>query len=148
MKYIILGRWRVHEKKIRACKEKLFLLPNFIFRRPTITLQPCTGLHYVNLLLLIFIRTNQFYDAAYHLQECLRLDRNHPYATNNLAYIHILLGNNKEALYKCLEADKVNVIAHNYYCNWAIALLNQKMYSEGVDVIKRAIEEDDTNPSI
>ena len=74
------------------------------------------------------------------MEECCRLDPNHPYATNNLAYLLILLNRNKEAADACRRAANTNKLAKNYFRNWAIALLNQNQYSEAVDAVKRAIE--------
>ncbi len=75
-------------------------------------------------------------------EECSKLDVHHPYATNNRAYVCILIKKNKEASEACADAYNVNKSAHNYFRNWAIALLNQKLYGEAVEVVKRAIEAD------
>lgn len=56
------------------------------------------------------------------------------------------MGNNQEAVDKCNDAYFGNYKANNYFCNWAIALLNLKMYSEGVDAIIKAVETDKKNP--
>eukprot|EP00826_Nyctotherus_ovalis_P002142 TRINITY_DN10404_c0_g1_i10.p1 TRINITY_DN10404_c0_g1~~TRINITY_DN10404_c0_g1_i10.p1 ORF type:complete len:139 (+),score=9.53 TRINITY_DN10404_c0_g1_i10:77-493(+) len=61
---------------------------------------------------------------------------------NNLAYVCILLKKNKEASDACSEAYNSDSGAKNYLRNWAIALLNQKLYSEAVEVIKEAIGDD------
>lgn len=79
------------------------------------------------------------------MDECCRLNPNQSCATNNLAYLLILLNRNKEAAEACKRASLTNKVARNYYRNWAIALLNLKQYSEAVDVIKRAIEEEPTS---
>ena len=77
------------------------------------------------------------------MEECNRLDQNHPYATNNLAYLFILLRMYKQASDVCKKASSNNQIANNYFRNWAIALLNLNQYSDAVEVIRRAIEIDD-----
>jgi len=79
---------------------------------------------------------------------CCKLDPHHPYATNNLAYVCILLKKNKEAAEACNDAYNINRGSNNYFRNWSIALLNQKLFGEAVEVIKRAIELDPENHSI
>ena len=69
-----------------------------------------------------------------------KLDKSHPYAINNLAYLLILLKKYKEASDACAEAYMINRTAKNYFRNWSIALLNQKLYSEAVEVIKEGIK--------
>lgn len=59
-----------------------------------------------------------------------------------------MLGNNKAAQDVCNNAYLKNKRANNYFCNWAIALLNLKTHSEAVDVIKRAIDVNKKNASI
>lgn len=74
------------------------------------------------------------------MEWCCKLDPHHPYAVNNLAYLCILLKKYKEASDACTDAYSVNRAAKNYFRNWSVALLNQKLYSEAVEVIKEAIE--------
>lgn len=76
------------------------------------------------------------------LEWCCRLDPQHAHAINNLAYVCILLKKNKEASDACSEAHSSECGTRNYMRNWAIALLNQKLYSEAVEVIKEAIGDD------
>jgi len=82
------------------------------------------------------------------LKWCCKLDPHHPYAINNLAYVCILLKRYKEAADGCNEAYNTNIVARNYFRNWAIALMNQKQYSGAVEVIKEAIEHNPTSHSI
>jgi len=82
------------------------------------------------------------------MEECCRLDQNHPYATNNLAYLLILLNRNKEASDACRRAANTNKLAKNYFRNWSVALLNQNQYSDAVEAIKIAIEQEPTVASI
>jgi len=71
---------------------------------------------------------------------CNSLDQSHPYVTNNLAYIYILLAKYEEAIKVCKHASLKNPKAKNYYRNWAIGLLKLKKPHKGVEVIKKAIE--------
>lgn len=73
---------------------------------------------------------------------CIALDRSHPYATNNLAYIYILMAKYEEAARVCKCAFETNPSARNYFRNWAVALLNAKRWSKAVDAIKQAIDID------
>jgi len=88
-------------------------------------------------------RKQQYYRSVVMLEWCLKLDPNHFYVINNLSYVYILLKKNKEASEICSEAFKENRGSQNYFRNWAISLMNQKLYSDAVDVIKVAIG---TNP--
>ncbi len=81
------------------------------------------------------------------LEECCRLDPNHPHATNNLAYVLILLNRNKDASDICRRAYKTNALAKNYHRNWAVALMNLNQYSEAVDAIRIAIDFDKSSSS-
>lgn len=87
-------------------------------------------------------RKKQYYKSVVMLEWCLRLDSEHPNVVNNLSYVYILLRKNKEASEICSAAYRENRGPSNYFRNWAISLLNQRYYSEAVDVIKCAIEED------
>lgn len=71
---------------------------------------------------------------------CSSLDQSHPYVTNNLAYIYILLSKYEEAVKVCKQASLKNPKANNYFRNWAIALLKLKKPHKAVEVIKKAIE--------
>lgn len=71
---------------------------------------------------------------------CTTIDPYHPYVTNNLAYVCILLKKNKEASEACSSAYAVNPNCHNHFRNWAISLLNQKMYGEAVEIIRYLID--------
>eukprot|EP00826_Nyctotherus_ovalis_P027891 TRINITY_DN2186_c0_g3_i9.p1 TRINITY_DN2186_c0_g3~~TRINITY_DN2186_c0_g3_i9.p1 ORF type:complete len:179 (+),score=64.02 TRINITY_DN2186_c0_g3_i9:694-1230(+) len=85
-------------------------------------------------------RKKQYYKAIVMMEWCCKLDPHHPYAVNNLAYLSILLKKYKEASDACADAYAVNRSARNYFRNWAVALLNQKLFSEAVEVVKEAIE--------
>lgn len=82
------------------------------------------------------------------MEWCSKLKPNHPYVVNNLAYLYILLKKNKEASELCSEAYNLNHRLNNYFRNWAIALMNLKLYSEAVEVIRNAILSDSTSSSI
>ena len=99
-------------------------------------------------LLLIESRRKQYNDAIEKFEKCSRLDAHHPYTTNNIAYVYILLKKDKEAADACSEAYNVNRVAKNYFRNWAIALMNQKIYNEASEVIKKAIEMEPIDPSM
>ena len=90
----------------------------------------------------------KFDEAVAVMEECCQLNPNHEFATNNLAYLLILLRRDKEASEACKRASLTNKFAKNYFRNWAIALINQHQYSEAVNVIKRAIDENNTLASI
>ena len=85
-------------------------------------------------------RKEQYYLAVVMFEWCSKLDPHHPYATNNLAYVCILLKKYQEAIEACNDAYSVNRGANNYLRNWAIALLNHKKPGDAVEVIKRAID--------
>jgi len=79
---------------------------------------------------------------------CITLDPYHPYATNNLAYVCILLKKNKEASEACNNTYTINPNCHSYFRNWAISLLNQKSYGEAVEIIRYLIDIEPSSSSI
>lgn len=71
---------------------------------------------------------------------CVVLEPCHPFATSNLAYVLILLKKNKEAVEACSNAYVANPKCHNHFRNWAIALLNQRLHADAVEVIRYLID--------
>ena len=82
------------------------------------------------------------------MEWCFKLEPQHPCVTNTLTYIYILLKKYTEASDACSDTYSVNRVAKNYFRNWAISLVCQKLYSEAVMVIKEAIKNDPLNYSI
>jgi tetratricopeptide (TPR) repeat protein len=103
------------------------------------------GLLYTMFFYSSFTRTKRYNEAIAAFDECCRLDPNQAFATNNLAYLLILLKKHKEAADVCKRASLTNKVSKVYFRNWAMALLHLKQYSEAVDVIKRAIEDEPTS---
>jgi len=93
-------------------------------------------------------RCKQFQYAIECFSMCSSLNPAHPFVTNNLAYIYILLGKNDEATHCCKLAFATNPKANNYFRNWAIALLNLGKLNHAVDIIKRGIEANQIDHSI
>lgn len=106
------------------------------------------GLTYMMLYSLVYHRKKQYYKAVLMFEWCCTLNPYHPFATNNLAYVCILLKKNKEATEACSNTYTINPNCHNYFRNWAIALLNQKHYGEAVEVVRYLIDLEPSSSSI
>jgi len=103
------------------------------------------GLIYTMFFSSLSLREKRYREAVAAFDECCRLDPAQAYATSNLAYLLILLKKFKQAADICKRTSLANKSSKIFFRNWAMALLNLKQYSEAVNVIKSAIEDEPTS---
>ena len=93
---------------------------------------------------LTYFKDEKYSSAVDHLKICIQLDKHHPYAYNNLAFIYNMHKYYTETIAVCNTAkasnDNDSETVTNCLRHWAFALFKQGEMAKAIKKIKHAIE--------
>ena len=91
-------------------------------------------------------KLEQYNQAVDHLKKCTKLDPQHPFAYNNLAFLYNMHQFYSETIQVCGCAKMNNPQNHNCHRHWAFALFKKGEMGKAIKKVKKGIQKNPKEP--
>ena len=91
---------------------------------------------------LCCFKDEYYYRAVDHFKKCISIDKSHPFAYNNIAYVYNMQGYYSRTILICKQAKEYKNSDHNTHRHWSFAEFKEgNIYTAIKKIRKRVIKE-------